>query len=164
MLLEDGLSQRCEVDPKLLLELQLRWIERSDLKVNFLVPIILAMSGALLALIGETKVSEVQFSVSIFLFFLFSGTALVAALHSIFPRLNGPASSLIFFGGIAKLSSEEYREKATTASDADWERDLFSQIHINARLAQKKFSEVKFAIHMFSISIPFWGLSVYGVS
>lgn len=158
------MSRRYEVDPKFLLDLQLRWIERSDLKVNFLVPIILAMSGALLALLGDTQVKDVQFTASIFLYFLLSGIALIAALHSIFPRLNGPPSSLIFFGGIAKLNPETYREMATKASAEEWEGDLFDQIHVNARLAQKKFNEVKFAIHMFSASIPFWGLAVYGVS
>ena len=88
----------------------------------------------------------------------------MAALHSIFPRLKGPPSSLIFFGGIATMNATNYQEVAAKASNKDWESDIFSQIHINARLAQQKFNEVKFAIHMFSASIPFWGLSVYGVS
>lgn len=149
---------------KYLLDLQLRWIERSETKVNFFVPMSVAMSAVLVALLAERDVTSIAYSVSISVYFVLTALCLFSALNSVVPRLNGPPQSLVFFGGICRYNAHDYREKIKSLELGSFREDLIDQIYINAQVANIKHRAVKFSLFVFAWSIPLWLFSVYGVS
>ena len=141
--------------------LQLEWIKTADSKVPPLFAINIAMLGIMAALIKTittwTIATAIASSISTLLLLL-SMSSLALCM---FPRLDGPKGSSIFFGGIAKQVEVKFKEGFSSQSDANYLDDTLSQAYKNAVIASEKYWFVKLAFIFTFSSIPVWIISVY---
>jgi len=144
-----------------ILSLQLEWIKTADAKVPPLFSINVAMLGLLAVLMKG--VTDWSFLIGFFAFLSIASLSIsiIFLAQAMFPRLDGPEGSLIFFGGISKLSREEYISKVLSVSSGDHKNDILSQVHRNAEIATSKYKYVKKAFISTFISVPFWVNAVY---
>jgi len=142
-------------------ERTLGWIAAAEVKVAA----ICAIDTAMLAALGAVYIAEENPSAWAFFFSL---AALVLLFIGIFcaamvliPRLDGgPTSSRLYFGKIAELPAEEFRDGFIGASDEELLRDWTDQIHQNSRIAKRKHDWVRKCLY-FSLlgSLP-WLMGV----
>lgn len=107
-------------------------------------PLILAIATAMLgALAASMPVSADDWSVSLkvlaSLTSLLGILALVFVAASSFPRTKGPANSLIYFGGVAKISVEQFVDRINQLDQPSYILDLQHQCHRNAEIAAAKY-------------------------
>jgi hypothetical protein len=99
--------------------------------------------------------------------FLVATGLLAAALYlaaiSMVPRTDGPASSSVFFGKIARVTLPEYKSVVASRSGADYLGDLVGQVHINAEIASKKHDLIRKAMYCLFIAIAPWLATLYSV-
>lgn len=129
----------------------LGWVAAAEVKVAAICAIDTAMLAGLASLFlgeGDRSAWANLFGGAslLSLFFAIGSAALV-----LIPRLNGgPSHSLLYFGKIADLSSDEYANKFSTATEEELLQDWTAQIHYNARIAQKK--------HCWTTRCLYWSL------
>jgi len=146
------------------LDRQLYWVQAADSKVAPLFAINLAMLGLLAALFKENtswSAWEILFSAAATLPLLLS---VLTVLLVLFPRLDGPKESSIFFGGIAKQDADSFNKRQLTLSKKDYCKDLLSQTYRNAEIANQKYGNLKKAYILTVISIPGWLCVIYALS
>lgn len=146
------------------LDRQLYWVQAADSKVAPLFAINLAMLGLLAALFKENRswsAWEILFSVAATLPLLLS---VLTVLLVLFPRLDGPKESSIFFGGIAKQDAGRFNKRQLTLSKKDYCNDLLNQTYRNAEIANQKYGNLKQAYILTVISIPGWLCVIYALN
>lgn len=128
-----------------ILERNIGWITTAEVKVGVVVAFGTAMMGGLAAAFGASDGSSK--SAWAYLFLVTAAVALsislACAAMSIFPRLNGPSSSFLFFGRIAEKSVVEYTNDFCRATDEELLKDWCAQIHRNAEIARDKHAWVR---------------------
>lgn len=149
-------------DAQWILEKNLSWIASADVKAGVIITLNIAMLGGLAATYADASVRQQCLS------FQFVTTAAILEILStaftafaIFPRLDGPDRSLIYFGKITHLTLAEYNNEFRKASDNDFLSDLTEQIHRNAEIAKVKHIWVKRATITSFISSISWVLAIY---
>jgi hypothetical protein len=80
---------------------------------------------------------------------------------AIFPRLDGPKDSNVFFAGIAKQSEEKYKLNTLTTDEKEYENDILSQAYRNAEIANSKYFNLKLSFLFTFASILPWLAAVY---
>ncbi len=144
-----------------ILSFQLEWVKTADSKILPLFGVNLAMIGllaTLVKLLPSWTIAAGIFSSIAAILLVLSMLFLVLAM---FPRLDGPKESNIFFGGIAKQSEEKYKSNMSSIDDAEYQNDILSQAYRNAEIANSKYSKLKLAfIFTFSSTLP-WLAAVY---
>jgi hypothetical protein len=78
-----------------------------------------------------------------------------------FPQTKGPTGSLIFFGGIAERSAEQYRKEVDALTPSKYLADLTAQCHRNAEIARNKYRRVRLATAWLFAGILPWMLAIY---
>ncbi|MCM3444742.1 Pycsar system effector family protein [Metabacillus halosaccharovorans] len=59
---------------------------------------------------------------------------------SIYEQSELTTNSILFFGTIANQQFQAFKQKATTVSQADLQNDYLSQVYINSKICQRKFT------------------------
>lgn len=137
------------------LERQLHWIAAADVKAG-------GMIGAYMALaaIAATLLDSGSPPPQTKLLFLIAGTAMIPALGFavavFFPRDSAKRSSHIFFGEIAAMETDQYRDRARILTAGQVKDDLLNQIHINATIARCKHKYAKISIIWGSVALAVW--------
>lgn len=146
-----------------ILERQIGWIASADAKVGVVVAIQVAVVGALAAAYGIAK--QPEWSALFFAgFSLFlSLMSLVCAALALFPRIDGPSSSFIFFGKVAELTREKYVSQLGSASEGELLADCAQQIHRNAEIAGEKHGHVRYAMILGFASVAPWVLAIWAL-
>ena len=111
----------------------------ADSKVSTLIGINTTMLAVLAALI--TRVSQAS-PVTIVFVVLSACGLLIGILFLSFsstPRTSKSTSSVIFFGSIARMSSEAFRQAITTISAEDYLNALAAQLHRTSEIATAKY-------------------------
>lgn len=143
------------------LQRQLQWIKAADARLALVLPMATAMLGALAVLApasGDWTVSEGLFVLLTTCLLLLS--TLFSAIAA-FPRVRGNKASLVFFGGIAARDFASFAADFSEVSEADYRDDLMLQVHINARIVQRKFLNARRAMAcLFLAALP-WAVSIY---
>lgn len=147
-----------------ILERQIGWITSADAKVGIVVAIQAAMVGALAATYGSAKQPGGSALFLSGFALLISVVSLVCAALALFPKTDGPASSLIFFGKIAALTREEYVSRLGSVGEAELLADCAQQIHRNAEIAGGKHGHVKRAMIWGFASIAPWVLAIWALA
>lgn len=144
-----------------ILDRQLAWISAADSRIALIVPLSTAMLGALAAIApGRTDWSVTGgIAASFAVTFLF--LSLLFCAFTSFPRTSGPRGSLVYFGGITSKDSDSYVDELLSSETDNLQRDFALQCHINAEIAEKKFSWIKRAMGCLLISIIPWAYTVY---
>lgn len=137
------------------LERQLHWIGAADVKAG-------GMIGAYMALaaIAATLLDSAGPPPQAKMLFLIAGAAMIPALGFavavFFPRDTAKKSSLIFFGEIAALDLEQYKERSRLRPANHIKDDLLNQIHINAIIARCKHKYARISIIWGSVALAVW--------
>lgn len=125
------------------LDLQLQWIAAVDGKT----PIVIGLSTAMLAALAAVASGRSEATWLDGLFLAIGGVPLAFSLFHCMkatnPQTDGPAGSMIFFGGIADLALSKYCEKVEARTKAEHLNDLCRQVHRNAQIAAAKFASVR---------------------
>lgn len=147
-------------DAKWVLERQLAWITATEVKVGVVVTIQVAMLGGLgAALSAASKKSSWAFGSAIACT-LIAAIAIFCAAMAAYPRVRGPAKSMLFFGKVAKMGAADYSHLFAAMTDAQFLDDLTEQIHRNAEIACEKHGWVgKAMMFSFLSAIP-WLIAV----
>jgi hypothetical protein len=143
-----------------ILGLQLEWIRAVDVKTPIVMAIATAGLGALFALLP--KPTEFT-SWSLAWLVVGSGCLFLSVYlcgRATFPRTSGP-ESMIFFGGICKLTAAQYAERCTAREDDTYLADLMSQCYRNAEIARDKYKETRRAMIWLYAGIVPWLIAVY---
>jgi hypothetical protein len=131
------------------------WIKSADQKVS----IWLAFQGIFLTIIIQyiaNKIKNVKYFDFNILLFLTSitliGLSIYKAALVIVPRIkNGKHKSILYFGDIGSISLNDYENIIKKYSEADFERDLISQIHISSKIAKRKHEEFRDSLILFIV-------------
>ncbi|MBW9263725.1 MAG: hypothetical protein K1564_19360 [Candidatus Thiodiazotropha sp. (ex. Lucinisca nassula)] len=143
------------------LTLQLEWVKTADSKVPPLFAIDIAMLGLLAALVKVLPSWTIPAAIACSIATIPLLLSLFSLALAMFPRLDGPKESKVFFGGITKQSEKNFKENFFSDDGSDYRDDILSQAYRNAEIASKKYSNIKFAfIFTFSSAIP-WVIAVY---
>lgn len=139
----------------------LAWIQVADTRIVFVLPLSTAMLGMLAALAPKiTNWSTLSILMVVFsVIFLVISIACLA--FATFPRTDGPKGSMIFFIGISNKSREQFRDDVDSFTEEKYIQDLSDQCHINATIADAKFSWVKRSLIFLFLSSTPWFISVY---
>ena len=137
------------------------WIKGADSKATTLLAIDTTMIAAIVGLSvrpgGWTQWSGV--------WILIGGAALVASLAmvalSALPQLAARAPSLLFFGDIASMSSDEYSARVESRSTSDYLRDLNSQCHRCSEIATRKYRWIRGATMVLIAGILPWMVALF---
>ncbi len=139
----------------------LAWIAAADAKTGFVFAVCTAMLGLLAAAAPAygkwTALGVILSSVAVSLIF----ASLAALLSAVFPRTSGPRFSLIFFGGVAARSIDEFRSEIRALDDEGYLEDLIQQCHINAQIAAAKYKWVRIATALLYVAVPVWLSAAY---
>ena len=141
---------------------QLQWIGSADSKSNFIFTISIAMLG-LLAAVAPANVAAWSFFPALFsvaTITLVSGAVFCAA-HTVFPRTDGPVSSLIYCGSIADCGIKDFRDRINALQSAEYIDDLTVQCFRNASIANEKFRWVKRGMSFLYASALPWALATW---
>ncbi|MBP1691190.1 MAG: hypothetical protein H6Q32_542 [Bacteroidetes bacterium] len=79
------------------------------------------------------------------------------------PRTSRASKSIIFFGSIAKQSTEAYAEAVKTVTHEDYLDDLIRQTHRTAEIATEKYRWIQRSQIAWYASILPWLLTVYAL-
>lgn len=154
-------SERLEA-VKWILERNLAWIAASEVKVGIIVTTNTAMLAVLGSVLGSLPPSNRTAWACFFsvLAFILCGLAILFAARSIFPKVNGPENSNIFFVRIAKMSESDYVEQLSNLTIDKFIYDCGSQIHRNAEIACEKYKDVTTSMGLSFFAITPWILAV----
>lgn len=144
-----------------ILDKQLGWIAAADAKVA----VIVALDTAIFATLATAYASAKSPIPWASLMSLATGALLVIALAcaamSLFPRIDGPKQSLLFFGPVATEGHSDYVAALTTTPLDKLHSDIAAQIHRNAEIAKLKHSWVRRSMGWsFFASLP-WAMAIY---
>jgi hypothetical protein len=144
------------------LERHLHWIAAAEVKVGVLIAIDTGLLGALAAALNGNRALGHIFLGQVCSLFaaLLLGAAIACAAMTVLPRVEGPRSSMIFFGRIAAKPKEEFAQEFTDATPADFLADCLGQIHRNAEIACEKFKWVRKGMWCSFLAVPLWATAI----
>lgn len=126
------------------------WTRSADSKTSILMAFISLLLGFTLAVFdGITYIAQLEkinllaivIIMLLVVYVLSAAVAIVFSSLSLVARLkfkNKGSNSVIYFGDIAKLSSEEFLSKTAQMTEDDIVKDLKKQILINSRISKRK--------------------------
>lgn len=142
------------------LDRQLSWIAAADAKVGVVVTLHVAMLGGLGAAYTATTAKTAWVNAIAGMYALLALASLIYAAIALWPRVDGPKNSMVYFGCVAKARCEDYVEAFKKNDDSFFVEDLVNQIHRNAEIALKKISYVGLAMKVAFVGSFFWVISV----
>lgn len=143
------------------LERMLAWVQASESRLGIIVPTATSMLGVMSGLAGFARSFNWLLYFALILSVIFLILSLVFAFFAVYPRVNGPKDSLIFFGKVKMLSVEDFRLKMDSASESSYAEDLLRQIHVNAQIADEKYSWIRRSMSCLMFAAVPWMVVVY---
>jgi hypothetical protein len=135
---------------------QLQWISAADSKTPSIYAFDAAMLGALVALISSKGLSSVVEWVCAVTAGAFLLTSFLFITISTLPRRKGPKHSLIFFGGIAERTCEEFEREVRAVTETILIEDFAKQCHRNAQIASAKYKWIHLSMKVLYLAIVPW--------
>lgn len=153
------LSEQLDMAERILAR-NLVWISAADSKATLIFTIDAAMLAVVAALVpGATTWRVIPAVVASLASLAIMGSVgcLAAAL---FPRLDGPKNSIVFFGTAINLGETEFITRIREGITEKLVTDVATQAYRNAEIAAAKFRHVKHAqVLLFGAAIP-WLVAV----
>lgn len=144
-----------------ILSLQLEWVKTADSKVSPLFAINIAMLGLLAPLLKMLAAWTIAAAIFSTIAVILLALSMLFLALAIFPQLDGPKESNVFFAGIAKQSEEKYKINTLSADEKEYENDILSQAYRNAEIANSKYLNLKLSFLFTFASILPWLAAVY---
>jgi len=145
---------------KWVLERTLSWISAADTKVAALTTIDLAMMTILATIFFSSSPKGVWGILLSIVAFLLIFLSLVFVWFIVVSRTVGPNKSNIFFGKIAEVPSDEFRERFLELTKEGLLIDLIQQIHVNSEIANLKHQFVRRSYFTLMLSVLPWLASI----
>ena len=144
------------------LERNLGWVAAAEIKAGFIVAIDSAMLGVLASSYNSDKLLEhTSFSCwSSAWASLLLAIGVFCAAMTVFPRVNGPISSNIFFGNICKKGVKDFEREFLSTSLEQFLSDCVAQVHRNSEIANHKFRWVRTSMICSIIAVIPWLLAL----
>ena len=139
----------------------LSWIQVADSRIALVLPLSTGMLGAIAVLAPAIKLWSASSAIASSFAIFFLVLSLVFCAFASFPRIDGPKGSVIFFGGIVTRELEQFKSSVKSLDEEMYSDDLISQCHINAQIANIKFTWVRRAMGSLFISFLPWAISVF---
>jgi hypothetical protein len=141
------------------------WISASDTKTG----IVLAFQGGMVAFLS-TKGKEVAdifhvnglasetsvLAVLLLMFTIFLLWSVCTAFKALYPDTKLREPSPFFFGSIAVMGQEKYKQTMQLLTEEKMEEELNNQVHINSEIASNKFKNVRVSIKALLAASIFW--------
>jgi hypothetical protein len=137
----------------------LDWIGKYDNRAAILFTLDTAMVGTLALRLNSSKFTAYNLLPIVASILL--GISVIGIAITIFPRLNGPKDSLIYFGSIAKMKKTEFKDSFVNMTKTRYLDDLLAQCHINAKILDRKFKVFRISLAISMVAVIFWSLSLY---
>lgn len=144
-----------------ILDKQLAWITAADAKVAVIVALDTAVFAALAAAYASAKSPVACASLMSLATGILLVIALACAAMSLFPRIDGPKESLVFFGPVATVAHADYIVALAAASLDKLHADIAAQIHRNAEIAKLKHGWVRKSMGWSFLAALPWATAVY---
>lgn len=144
-----------------ILNRDIAWVGAADAKVGPLLAIATAMLGTLAAFVSRVS------TLALIPVLIMTATALLLLLCltflglTVFPRLRGPADSLIYFGSVASIPENSYLDRLSKLSTDEIYTDLARQCYRNAKIAMIKHKAITRAMACLIASILPWVVSLW---
>lgn len=140
----------------------LEWIAGIDRRIGFVFAVDVAMLGALATLSpssfeGWTSGQSAWAAIAV----LCLSGSLVSLVTAVFPRLDGPKQSLLFFGGIVGCEVERFKICMKELSFEQYFEDLSTQCYRNAEIAEKKYRWLQRAMLGTCAAVPAWLIGLF---
>jgi hypothetical protein len=139
---------------------QLEWISRHDSKAS----VVLGLATGMLGFLASTAPKPGAFSPLLLVFTSASIVPLVASFLFVhlgnYPRMRGP-KSLAFFGTIAQLRFDEYKNAVLSRTPQTHLEDFLAQSHTVACIVARKFSALQWAYRMLFIALMPWAVCIF---
>jgi hypothetical protein len=144
------------------LEKNLHWIAAAEVKIGVVIAVDTGLLGALAAALNGNRATGHEYLglLCSFVAAVLLALAIICAAMTVLPRVEGPPSSMIFFGRIAAKPKEKFAREFTDAKAADFLADCLAQIHRNAEIACDKFKWVRKAMWCSFLGAPFWATAI----
>jgi hypothetical protein len=121
----------------------IEWIGRHDSRSAGLMGITVAMMGALSAATPAVREWSPVFMFALGLTAAGFGTVLYQLMRGQIPRLRHGKPSLFFFGTVAGMPQQDFRDRFVAMSEDEYLEDLIGQCYVNARILRSKFRCLK---------------------
>lgn len=144
-----------------ILSKNLAWISAADTKGTLLFAVDSAMLAVLAALVPPINVWTTGAVVAAAIAILFQMASIAFIVVAMFPRLNGPRGSLIYFGGIASHDEADYVRKIMDNPIEEVITDFARQCHRNAEIAKTKYDMVRRGVISGFLALPFWLAAIW---
>jgi hypothetical protein len=142
------------------LERQLGWIRAADSRGGMAAALSTAMLGVLAAVSPPWEGWRIAPAIFVSFAAVLLLLSLVCLTMAAFPRVTGPRGSLIFFGGIAQRTEEQFEREILTMGGTSYLEDLIKQCHRNAEIASRKFHYVQWALIFLYSAVAPWAIAV----
>lgn len=143
------------------LQRKLEWIGRHDSRTIFVTGIIIAMLGIFTSASSKISVWTFWICIIFILTGLLLSTSIFFIYRSQYPKTFSQNTSLNYFGTIAEMRFDEFKNKTRRSSDDEYLDDLLYQIHINSQILKLKFHYLKISFIILGIAIIPWLISLY---
>lgn len=147
-----------------ILERNLSWISAAEVKTGIIVTIDTAMLGAVA--VAFSSLPPVDRTTGAGVAAVLAAIPLVAAIFFaalvVLPRVEGPDTSFVFFGKVAKNNeqSADYDVSFRAASTDNFLEDCLAQIHRNAQIASEKFKWVRSSMICTFLAVLPWAVAL----
>lgn len=142
------------------LERQLSWVAAADAKVGVVITLHVAMLAGLGAAYTAAAAKSAWVNGMAGMYAILALWSLICAAMALWPRTDGPKSSMVYFGCIVKDRCEDYVEGFRKRDEAYFLDDLAGQVHRNAVIAQMKIRHVGTAMKVAFGGAFFWVVAV----
>ncbi len=139
----------------------LSWISSVETRIRLVLPLSMAMLGVLAVLTPAYSSWAILPAIMSAFSVLFLMLSVACAALASFPRTLGPKGSIIYFGGIASMELEQYRDAVKKLTTEEYLEDLIKQCHRNAQIAERKFVWIQRALGCVFLATTPWAISVY---
>lgn len=155
---DDWIKQRAEKS----LAQMIDWIGRHDSRSAGLMGITVAMMGALSAATPAVKQWNGLFMVALALASAGFCMVLYQLMRGQIPRMRTGKPSLSFFGSVAAMPQDEFRERFIKMTEEEYLDDILNQCYVNARILRSKFRCLKRGlIALLITALPWtWAISL----
>jgi hypothetical protein len=145
-------------------------ITRADTKAGlilaadtvFATTLIILSKGALPNLLSNSASVANRFSALLalltFVALLVSSLFVLLVARPIMQEENAVSGTLFFFGKISRLSHKDFVEQFSTQSSAELRNALLTEVYMTARLANDKFTRIRYSLDFLIIAVLLWAM------
>jgi hypothetical protein len=154
---DDWVKQRAEKA----LSQMIDWIGRNDSRSAGLMGITVAMMGALSTATPPVRTWTVLYMIALALCVAGFGTVLYQLMRGQIPRIRPGKPSLSFFGSVAGMPQEEFRQRFIALTPDEYLDDVLNQCYVNARILRSKFRCLKRGLTALLLTAIPWTWALY---